>query len=65
MAERESLFVVGDRVAMRGSHPWKGEAGEIVNSPGTVFNGWNVRLDNGFHVGAADHQMMKLDKREQ
>lgn len=56
-----SLFSLGDRVALRGSHPWKGEAGTITNTPGKVFNGWNVRLDNGYHVGAADHHMMKIE----
>jgi hypothetical protein len=57
-------FELGDRVAMRGTHPWKGEAGTIINSPGKVFNGWTVRLDNGYHVGAADRQMMKLEARD-
>lgn len=56
-AERESLFQVGNRVVLRGSHSHAGEAGRIVGSRARVFNGWTVKLDSGLHVGVGDEQM--------
>jgi hypothetical protein len=44
-------FRVGDRVTMRDAYDRKTYHGEIVASPGSVFNGWCVRLDNGIHRG--------------
>lgn len=52
-----NLFAIGSRVVLRGNHGYGGRLGTIINSPGRVFNGWNVRLDDGHCVGAADHQM--------
>lgn len=47
-----SVFSVGDRVKIVGDLDLRGATGEIVNTPGKVFNGWNVRLDKtGLHVG--------------
>ena len=31
--------------------PHTGEHGVITNSPGKLFNGWAVKLDNGHVVG--------------
>jgi len=55
---RESLFAVGIRVILCGSHSHAGEEGVIVGSKGHAFNGWTVLLDSGLHVGADERQMV-------
>lgn len=52
-------FAVGDRVVLRGTHFYSGQAGKITNNPGKVFNGWTVRLDNGRTLGVHESQMLK------
>lgn len=59
-AGRESLFAVGDRIVITRGHS-KGEAGVITNSPGRVFNGWTVKLDNGRVFGVGYYEMKKAE----
>ena len=49
---------VGDRVLITRGHS-KGELGVITNSPGRVFNGWTVKLDNGRIFGAGNYELRK------
>lgn len=50
-------LAIGVAVDMRANHHYHGHRGIITNTPGKVFNGWCVKLDNGLHVGASAHQM--------
>lgn len=52
-------FRVGDRVVITRGHS-EGEFGVITNSPGRVFNGWTVKLDNGRIFGVGDYEMRKV-----
>lgn len=52
-------FEVGDRVLIT-SGDSKGERGEITNSPGRVFNGWTVKLDNGRIFGVGSWEMRRV-----
>jgi hypothetical protein len=52
---------VGDRIVMTGRNvPYEGERGVITNSPGKVFNGWTVKLDNG-HIIGVDRKYLRAE----
>ncbi len=63
MSENEGFPSIGQRVVLTGSHPYAGEEGEVTNSPGRVFNGWAIRLDNGYHIGADARDLQPASKR--
>lgn len=46
----------GARVVATRGHS-KGEQGVITNSPGRVFTGWTVKLDNGRIFGAGQWEL--------
>lgn len=56
MSGTAQLFDVGSRVVITRGHS-KGEYGVITNSPGRVFNGWTVKLDNGRIFGVGSWEM--------
>ncbi len=42
------LELVGKRVQIIGSHPWKGETGIVTSRESTAVGfGWRVQMDNG------------------
>ncbi len=53
-------LAVGDRVLVTRGHS-AGERGVILNSPGRVFNGWTVKLDNGRIFGAGSWELRKIE----
>jgi len=51
-----STLAVGQRVLVTNGYS-KGELGTITNTPGKVFNGWTVKLDNGRIFGAGEWEL--------
>lgn len=45
MTTKGGELAVGDRVVLCGAHERADATGVIWNSPGKVWNGWNVKLD--------------------
>jgi hypothetical protein len=50
-------FRVGDRVTYRDEYDRREHVGTLIASPGAVFNGWLVKLDNGSWRGAYDNRL--------
>lgn len=51
----------GDRVMIRGDHPWRGHTGVIEGPMFTMIGQmWRVKLDNGMHAGSRTYNMEKV-----
>ena len=56
MADQGRAEMIGKRVVMTGDHPWRGEAGEVLDIARFDGAAVRVRLDNGQEVFAFEGQ---------
>lgn len=60
MTTKGGELAVGDRVVLCGTHERAGATGVIWNSPGRVWNGWNVKLDGSDVFIGVDEKHIEL-----